>query len=89
MEQQPRTQFTIEVNGVDIKVSYEKLVAADVLKLAAEHGAISGKPDSYILESEEPEREFKNDDWIDFHEYKEFTAERSGPTPIAEASEDE
>lgn len=89
MEQQPRTQFTIEVNGVEIKVSYEKLVAADVLKLAAEHGAISGKPDNYILESEEPEREFKNDDWVDFHQYKEFITERSGPTPIAEGRKDE
>ena len=87
MNEQTENQFTIEVNGKQIKVNHEKLVASDVLKLAAEHGAFSGKPDEYVLQSEEPEHEFKNDDWVDFREYKVFIAERSAPTPIAEVPE--
>ncbi|MCY3664722.1 MAG: hypothetical protein OXH81_03615 [Gemmatimonadetes bacterium] len=89
METQTNEQFTIEVNGVEIKVKYEKLVAADVLKLAADNGAIRGKPEEFVLESDDPEHEFKNDEWVDFYEYKIFTAERSGPTPVAEAYENE
>ena len=75
--------FPIEVNGILIKVSHEKLVASDVLKLAAKHHAISGTPEEYLLESDDPPREFKGDDWVDFATYKTFTAERSGPTPVA------
>lgn len=89
METQANEQFSIEVNGIKIKVKYEKLVAADILKLAVDNGAIGGKPDEYVLESDKPEHEFKNDEWVDFREYKMFTAERSGPTPVAEAYENE
>ena len=78
-----KESFTVEVNGVEFKVNHEKLVAADVLKLALEHGAISGEPNEYVLESDDPRKEFKPDDWVDFHEYKSFTAERSTPTPVA------
>ena len=83
MENDGNELFTIEVNGIEIKVNHEKLVATDILKLAAHRGAFSGKPEEYILESDEPKREFKSDDWVDFREYKEFTAERSAPTPVA------
>jgi hypothetical protein len=89
MDEQTKGQFTIIVNGIEIKVNHEKLVAADVLKLAADHEAISGKPNEYVLESDDPKHEFKNDDWVDFHEYKKFTAERSAPTPVAEACQHE
>ena len=83
MSAEPDQQFTIEVNGILIKVSHEKLVASDVLQIAAKHHAISGKPDEYLLESDDPQHEFKSDDWVDFATYKTFTAERSGPTPVA------
>ena len=89
MDQQTKDQFTIEVNGVEIKVNHEKLIAADILKLAAGHGAFSGKSEEYVLESNEPEREFKTDDWVDFHEYKDFTAERSASTLVADVHEHE
>ena len=89
MAEQTKEQFTITVNGKEIKLSHEKLVAGDVLKLAADHGAFTGPPKEYVLLSDEPEHEFKNDDWVDFREYKEFTAERSAPTTVAEARKDE
>ena len=83
MDDQDKVQFTIEVNGTQITLQQEKLVAGDVLKLAVQHGAFTGKPEEYVLLSNEPEHEFKNDDWVDFREYKDFTAERSAPTPVA------
>ena len=88
-ENQSKDQFTITVNGIEIKTGFEKLVAADVLKLAAGGGAISGQPEQYILASDDPPHEFKQDDWVDFREYKEFTAERSGATPVAQAPRNE
>lgn len=75
--------FTFVVNGIEIKTTHEKLVAADILKLAVDNGAIQGKPEDYILESDEPEHTFKDDDWVDFREYKEFITEKSGATPVA------
>ena len=89
MDDKTKEQFTITVNGKEIKLHYEKLVASDVLKLAEKHGAFTGNPEEYVLLSDEPEHEFKNDDWVDFREYKEFTAERSAPTPIAVANKNE
>ena len=75
--------YEITVNGIQIKTGFEKLVAADVLKLAATHNAISGEPEKYVLASDDPPHEFKPEDWVDFLRYKEFTAERSGATPVA------
>lgn len=75
--------FAITVNGVEIKTRHEKLVPEDILNLAAENGAISGDSGGYVLVSEEPEREFKNGEWVDFSEHKEFIAEKTGPTPVA------
>lgn len=83
MANQSDIPFDITVNGITIKVNHEKLLASDVLVLAARHRAISGRPEEYILESDDPKHEFKNDDWVDFRTYKDFTAERSTPTPIA------
>jgi hypothetical protein len=82
MATQPQ-DFDIEVNGITIKVRHEKLLASDVLRLAAENRAINGNPIEYVLESDDPVHQFKNDNWVDFREYKVFTAERSGPTPVA------
>ena len=85
MNNDDKEQFTIEVNGIEIKINHEKLLASDVLKLAATAGAFTGKPEEYILESDDPRHEFKSEDWVNFHEYKKFTAERSAPTPVAQS----
>lgn len=83
MKDEEVNNYEIEVNGVQIKVNVEKLVASDILKLAAENKAIGNKPEDYVLESENPRKTFKNDEWVDLLEYKEFTAEMSAPTPVA------
>ncbi len=78
--------YEFNVNTTLIKTPHEKLSAGDIIRLAIENGAggISGKPEDYILQSLDPDREFKADDIVDLLEYKEFITEKSGPTPVAE-----
>ncbi len=38
-----------------------------------------------MLQSLDPEREFKSDDIVNLGEYKEFLTEKSGRTPVAES----
>ena len=75
--------FEFTVNGALIKTSDEKLAANDIINLAIENGAISGKPEDYVLESVDSEREFKGDDIVDLLEYKNFITEMTGSTPVA------
>lgn len=78
--------YEFTVNKTLIKTPHEKISAGDIIRLAIEKGAsgISGKPEDYILQSLNPEREFKPDDIVDLLEYKEFITEKSGSTPVAE-----
>ncbi len=76
--------FTFTVNGTEIKTDHEKLVAADILKLAERAGAIPTKPEHYILESTEEEHRFKNDEWVDLREYKAFLTVPTGKTDVAD-----
>ena len=76
--------FEFVVNGTTIKTTHEKLAAIEIIRLAIEHGAVSGKPQDYVLESVDPAREFKPDDIVDLREYKRFVTEKTGPTPVAE-----
>ena len=75
--------YSFTVNGVEIKTPHEKLTAGDILRLAIGNGAISGKAEDYILESHEPERQFKADDVVDLTEFNDFITEKTGPTPVA------
>ena len=75
--------FTFTVNGAEIKTEHEKLVAADILKLAEREGAIPNKSENYILESIDEEHRFKSDDWVDFREYKEFLTVPTSKTDVA------
>ena len=80
-----KTVYEFTVNKTLIKTPHEKLSAGDIIRLAIVQGAggISGKPDDYVLQSLDPDREFKSDDIVDLLEYKEFITEKSGRTPVA------
>ena len=80
-EMEQKTTFEITVNGVQIKVDVEKLLAKDVLEKAKEHGAMPGKPEDYQLQGQE--RLYKPDDWVNFEEDKEFITIPTGPTDVA------
>ena len=75
------TTFEITVNGVQIKVDVEKLLAKKVLEKAKEHGAMPGKPEDYQLQGEKGL--YKPDDWVNFEEDKDFITIPSGPTDVA------
>ena len=83
-----KTVYEFTVNKTLIKTSHEKLSAGDIIRLAVKQGAggVSGKPEDYVLQSLDPDREFKSDEIVDLLEYKEFITEKSGPTPVAETS---
>ena len=85
MKDEDKDQFntSITINDMEVKVHFEKLVALDVLALAVEQGVIGTKPENYVLESKNPPHTFKHEEWVNFLEYKEFTAEMSAPTPVA------
>ena len=77
--------FTYTVNGVKIESSYEKLTALEILKIAAERGAIDGKPEEYILQSlKEDAQTYKPEDTVDLSVDNEFIALPSGSTPVAQ-----
>ena len=78
-----QTIYEFTVNGTLLKTSHEKLLAADIIRIAIEHGAATDKPDDYVLVSLDPDRQFKADEIVDLLEYKEFVTEKSGSTPVA------
>ena len=83
-----KTVYEFTVNGTHIKTPHEKLSAGDIIRLAIKQGAggVSEKPEDYVLQSLNPDREFKSDDIVDLLEYKEFITEKSGSTPVAETN---
>ena len=84
MSTPPPKYFTFVVNGTEIKTEHEKLVAADVLRLAEKAGAIPNKSENYTLETADTKHSFKNDDWVDFREYKEFITVPISATDVAD-----
>ena len=86
MPMNDKTVYEFTVNKTLIKTPHEKLSAGDIIRLAIVQGAsgVSGKPEDYVLQSLDPDREFKSDDIVDLLEYKEFITEKSGRTPVAE-----
>ena len=76
-----KTTFEIKVNGIQIKVDVEKLLARQVLEKAKEYGAMPGNPEDYQLQGDKGL--YKSDDWVDFEEDKEFITIPIGPTDVA------
>ena len=74
-------EFTLTVNGDQIKTPHQRLVAHDVLELAEKAGAISGDPNKYILKGDKGE--YGPDDWVDLEEDSVFVAVPNTSTPVA------
>ena len=75
--------FSFTVNDTEIKTQHEKLIAADILKLAEQAGAIPNKPETYFLETADEKHRFKNEDWVNLQEYKVFITVPTGKTDVA------
>lgn len=83
MEKTDKEIFAFTVNGDEIKTEHEKLIAADILRLAKDAGAIPANPDNYQLETVEGNNKFKQEDWVDLREFKEFITVPTGKTDVA------
>ena len=75
--------FSFTVNDTEIKTQHEKLIAADILKLAEQAGAIPNPPETYFLETADETHRFKNEDWVNLQEYKAFITVPTGKTDVA------
>lgn len=73
--------FTLKVNGIEMQMGQEKVVAHDVLELAEKEGAIPGKPENYVLEGDKGR--YGRDDWVNLSEDSVFITLRDAPTQVA------
>lgn len=78
------TKYDFVVNDVHLLSDYEKLTGLEILEQASTHGAFSGKPEDYILQSlDADDRKYKPEDTVDLSVDNKFIALQSGPTPVA------
>lgn len=73
--------FTLKVNGVEIKTPHQKLVAHDILELAEKHAAMPGKPEDYILQGDKGQ--YGWDALVDLEEDFVFITILNAPTQVA------
>ena len=73
--------FTFKVNGIEIKTDLSELLARQILALAAEHHAMPGKPDEYILQGDKGQ--YSRDELVDLAEDNIFVTIPTSPTPVA------
>lgn len=73
--------FTLKVNGVEMQMGQEKVVAHDILELAEKEGAIPGKPENYVLDGDKGR--YGWDDWVNLSEDSVFMTLRDAPTQVA------
>lgn len=85
-DQKPPEGYSFKVNGADLLSQHEKLVALDILELAKSKGAIPGKPEDYLLNSQTTGKNYKPEDWVDFSTEKEFITLPNESTPVAGSS---
>ena len=77
----PGGSFPFKVNGIEITANTNELRASEILKLAAEHHAMPGKPEEYILQGDKGQ--YGPDDLVDLLEDSIFITIPSAPTPVA------
>lgn len=73
--------FTLKVNGIEMQMEHEKVVAHDILELAEKEGAIPGKPENYLLDGDKGR--YGRNDWVNLSEDSVFITLRDTPTQVA------
>ena len=73
--------FEVKVNGIEMSMPHEEVVAHDILELAEKRGAIPGKPEDYDLQGDKGR--YGWDDMVNLSEDSVFITLRKGPTPVA------
>ena len=78
-----KDSYSFKVNETEIATEHEKLIAADILRLAERAGAIPNKAENYVLETADEKIQFKSEDWVDLLEHKDFITVPTGKTDVA------
>jgi len=81
VQSQREGTFAFEVNGIKIETGSKELRASEILKLAAEHHAMPGKPEEYVLQGDKGQ--YAPDDLVDLFEDNVFITIPTAPTPVA------
>jgi len=76
----------VKVNGVEIEVTEEVVVARELVVKAKEKGGIAGYVDEYVVERLNQEGEIRIDETIRITEHEEFLAVPAEATPIARSA---
>ena len=77
----PEDPFSFKVNGIEIKSGGRELAASEILKLAAEHHAMPGKPEEYVLQGDKGQ--YSPNDLVDLLEDYVFITIPTAPTQVA------
>ena len=76
--------YILKVDGEEIQMEHQLVVAHDILELAEKNKVIAGKPEVYFLKSlTQDNKEYRNDDEVDLEKDNQFTAILDAPAPIA------
>ena len=74
-------KFPLKVNGVEMEMPREKVVAHDILELAQKYGAIPGAPEGYVLDGDKGR--YGWDAEVNLSEDSVFITLVNQPTPVA------
>ena len=78
------TVFTLKVNGDELQMSHQLVVAHDILELAEKNGIIPDPPDHYILKSLLiDDREYGQYEEVDLEKDNQFITILTSPTQVA------
>ncbi len=73
--------FSFKVNGIQLEVKHPKLLASEILDIAAERGAMPGKPNEYLLQGDKGLYELNA--WVNLEEDDQFITIPNTPTQVA------
>ena len=74
-------KFTLKVNGVEMEMGQERVVAHDVLELAQKRGAVPGNIEDYVLDGDKGR--YGWDAEVNLSEDSVFITLVNRPTPVA------
>lgn len=76
--------FILKVNGEELQIEHQIVVAHDILELAEKNQAITGAPTEYLLKSlTQDDRVYQWDEEVDLEKDNLFITIRNAPTPVA------
>jgi len=76
--------YILKVDGEEMQMEHQLVVAHDILELAEKNQVITGKPEDYFLKSlTQDDQEYRKDDEVDLEKDNQFIAILDAPAPVA------